>query len=256
MIITAWISLYTIIRREWTRLLRAYSQMFITPVITISLYFLIFSNMIFKRIGLMQGLPYPLFVTPGFVMMQVILTSYGGVSFSFFFTRFQRSIEEILISPTPNGFILLGFVMGGLMRSSIVALLVIAISSFFVPLELAHPGIIVTMIILVAGLFANAGFLNAMIARNFDDMMLIPTFVLTPLTSLGGVFYSIDILPPFWRMLSQANPIVYMVNGFRYGMLGQSDISVYKAIGMTAALLFALVIINLHMLKKGVGLKS
>ncbi len=252
----AWIGLYTIIRREWVRMIRISGQVFLPPVITMTLYFLIFGQLIGKRIGLIKGLPYPLYIAPGLIMMQVILNSYGNVSSSFYGNRFQRNIEELLVSPTPNVFILLGYTTGGIIRALVVALLVTAVACCFIPLELTHPIVTVVMMFLVAALFANAGFLNAMLARNFDDIMIIPSFVLTPLTYLGGIFYSIDMLPPFWEMLSQINPIVYMINGFRYGMLGQSDISVNRAIFITLAMVIVLVITNLRLLNKGVGLKS
>lgn len=253
---TELISLYTIIRREWVRMIRIPGQVFLPPAITMSLYFLIFGELVGKRIGNINGVPYAQYIAPGLIMMAVIMNAYTNVSSSFFGNRFQRNIEELLVSPTPNEFILLGYVCGGVIRALIVAAIVTFITRCFVPLELTHPAITFVMIILVSLLFANAGFLNAVHAKRFEDIMLIPTFILTPLTYLGGVFYSINMLPSFWQMVSKVNPVLYMINGFRYGMLGQSDISIHRAIAMVLGFVLVLTILNLHLLKRGTGLKS
>lgn len=250
------ISLYTIIRREWIRMLRIAGQVFLPPVITMSLYFLIFGQLIGPRIGSMDSIPYSSYIAPGLIMMSVITNSYANVSSSFYGMRFQKNIEELLVSPTPNFFILLGFVMGGVIRGLCVAFLVLMVTLFFIPLHVAHPTLMLLSVLMVSTFFALAGFTNAMVARNFDDIMLIPTFVLTPLTYLGGVFYSINMLPSFWYKVSMCNPVLYMVNAFRYGMLGVSDIKIIPALSVLFVGIVLLGAFNLHCLHRGLGIKD
>ena len=219
------VALYTIVRRELVRMFRIASQVFLPPVITTALYFLIFGNLVGGRIGAIQGVTYVMFIAPGLIMMSVITNAYGNVSTSLFSIRFQRSIEEILISPIHNGLLLLGYILGGILRGMIVALLVFVVSCFFMPLSIQNIPLTILIMLLVSAIFSLAGFTNAMLARSFDDVMLVPTFILTPLTYLGGVFYSTSMLPPFWRMVSQFNPILYMVNALRYAMIGQQEVS-------------------------------
>lgn len=252
----AFISLYTIVKREWLRMVRIAGQVFLPPVITMSLYFLIFGTLIGERIGFIHGIPYPMYIAPGLIMMTVINNAYSNVSSSFFSNRFQRNIEELLISPTPNTIILLGYVLGGVLRSFIVALLVTIITLFFVPLHIYSFSLLFLTIFLVASLFALAGFTNGMLARTFDDIMLIPTFILTPLTYLGGVFYSTNMLSPFWQKVSTYNPIFHMVNAFRYTMLGTSDTNISIALMTIASIVLLLSLLNLLLLKKGIGLKE
>ena len=250
------IALYTLVRRELVRMFRIASQVFLPPVITTTLYFLIFGSLIGSRIGDIQGVSYPTFIAPGLIMMSVITNSYGNVSSSMFSVRFQRSIEEMLISPMHNGLLLLGYVLGGVIRGLIVAILVYLIASFFLTIELKHLPMTLLVVLLVAAIFSLAGFTNAMIARNFDDIMLIPTFVLTPLTYLGGVFYSTSMLPPFWQKISLLNPILYMVNALRHAMIGQEEVSMPLAMSIICLMLISLTAINMILLKKGVGLRE
>lgn len=251
------VGLYTIIRRELVRMFRISSQVFLPPVITTSLYFIIFGSLIGSRIGLIQGVSYPMFIAPGLIMMSVIVNSYGNVSTSLFSVRFQKSIEEILISPLHNGFLLLGYVLGGVLRGLIVAFLVFIVSSFFLAIEFSHLPMTLLIVILVAAVFSLAGFTNAMVARNFDEIMLVPTFVLTPLTYLGGVFYSINMLPPgIWQKISYLNPILYMVNALRHAMIGQEEVNMSLAMGIIFLMLIALTTLNMVLLNKGVGLRE
>lgn len=250
------IALYTIVRRELVRMFRIASQVFLPPVITTSLYFLIFGSLIGSRIGSIQGVDYPMFIAPGLIMMSVIVNSYGNVSSSLFSVRFQRSIEELLVSPMHPSLLLLGYVFGGVLRGIIVAFLVFIISSFFISFKLFDLPMTLVVIILVSAIFSLAGFTNAMVARTFDDIMIIPTFVLTPLTYLGGVFYSIKMLPPFWQTISQFNPILYMINALRHVMIGQEDVNMNIAIGIIFSMLIGLIILNMYLLKKGVGFRE
>lgn len=251
------IGLYTIVKREVIRMFRISSQVFLPPVITTSLYFLILGSIIGSRIGPIEGISYPMFMAPGLIMMTVITNSYGNVSSSLFSARFQKSIEEILISPMHDSLLLLGYVMGGILRGLIVAVLVFIVSCFFVPnIQFDHLPMTLLVVILVSALFSLAGFTNAMLARNFDDVMLIPTFVLTPLTYLGGVFYSTSMLSPFWEKMSQFNPILYMINALRYAMLGLQEINISLAMAVICFALFIMITLNLILMKKGIGLRE
>ena len=250
------IALYTLVRRELVRMFRIATQVFLPPVITTTLYFLIFGSLIGPRIGQIQGVSYPMFIAPGLIMMSVIVNSYGNVSTSLFSVRFQKSIEEMLISPMRNGLLLLGYVLGGVMRGLIVAILVFIIASFFLTIELSHLPLTLLVVLLVSAVFSLAGFTNAMIAGNFDDIMIVPTFVLTPLTYLGGVFYSTTMLPEFWQKVSWLNPILYMVNALRQAMIGQSEVGLGLAMGIICLMLVILTLINMILLNKGVGLRE
>jgi ABC-2 type transport system permease protein len=235
---------------------RIASQVFIPPVITTSLYFLIFGSLIGPRIGDIDGVSYPMFIAPGLIMMSVIVNSYGNVSTSLFSVRFQRSVEELLISPMTNSLLLLGYVLGGVLRGVIVAFLVFLVSCYFLSVELIHLPLTLLVVFLVSSVFSLAGFTNGMLARNFDDVMLVPTFVLTPLTYLGGVFYSMDMLPSFWQKISLLNPIFYMVNALRYAMLGQAEVGMRLAISIILIMLMVLILVNMVLLNKGVGLRE
>lgn len=246
----------TIVVKEIRRFTRIWVQTLIPPAITIALYFVIFGTLIGSRIGEMGGFTYMQYIVPGLIMMSVITNSYSNVVSSFFSTKFQRSIEELLVSPMPNYVIILGFVAGGIARGLSVSLIVTALSLLFTDLHLTHALVTVTIVLMTATLFALGGFINALYARSFDDISIVPTFVLTPLTYLGGVFYSIDLLPEFWRAVSHFNPMVYMVNGFRYGILGVSDISLgvaYSVIGLSIAGLYSWA--N-WLLSRGKGIRS
>ena len=222
----------TIVRREVRRFMRIWVQTLVPPAITITLYFVIFGSLIGSRIGEMGGFNYMQFVVPGLIMMAVIQNSYGNVVSSFFGTKFQRNIEEILVSPVSEVTILLGYVLGGVLRGLLVGFIVTLLSLFFSDLTIKHLPITLLMVFFTAVVFSIAGFVNALFAQSFDDISIIPTFVLTPLIYLGGVFYSIDLLPSFWQGVSLINPVLYMVNGFRYGILGVSDVSIFVSIGM------------------------
>lgn len=250
------IALYTLVRRELVRMFRIASQVFLPPVITTALYFLIFGSLIGPRIGSIQGVPYPLFIAPGLIMMSVITNAYTNVTTSLFSARFQRNIEEILVSPMHDGLMLLGFILGGVLRGLIVAILVYLVSCFFMTLPIAHPFMTLMIVLIVSAIFSLAGFTNAMIARNFDDIMIVPTFVLTPLTYLGGVFYSVAMLSPFWQTVSHFNPILYMVNALRHAIIGQEEVNINLAMMIIGGLLLGLILLNLYLLKKGLGLRE
>ncbi|WP_231756999.1 ABC transporter permease [Microbulbifer elongatus] len=250
-----WTAFSTIFRREVRRFTRIWPQTLVPPVITMSLYFVIFGSLIGKRIGEMGGYSYMEFVVPGLIMMAVITNSYGNVVSSFYSAKFQRSVEELLVSPTPNWVIMAGYVLGGVARGLIVGLVVTLIALVFTALEVQHIGITVLIVFLTSVLFALAGFINAIFANSFDDISIIPTFVLTPLTYLGGVFYSIELLSPFWQGLSKLNPILYMVNAFRYGVLGVSDINVGWAFAGVLAFIVALSAWALHLMRHGKRLR-
>ncbi|MGB1221666.1 MAG: ABC transporter permease [Alcanivoracaceae bacterium] len=251
-----WIAFVTIVTREVRRFLRIWPQTLLPPAITMSLYFVIFGNLIGSRIGDMGGFDYMQYIVPGLIMMSVIQNSYGNVVSSFFGTKFQHSIEEMLVSPMSSLIILLGFVAGGVARGVMVGAIVTALSLFFTDLALTNVLVTFAVVIMTAVLFSLGGMVNAIFANKFDDIAIVPTFVLTPLTYLGGVFYSIDLLPEFWRGVSLFNPIVYMVNAFRYGVLGVSDVDVgfsLLAIATFTIILFAYV---LWLLNRGVGIRS
>lgn len=251
-----WIAFCTIVVKEIRRFTRIWVQTLLPPAITMGLYFVIFGKLIGSRIGEMGGFSYMEFVVPGLIMMSVLTNAYSNVVSSFYSNKFQRSIEEQLIAPIPNWVILAGYVAGGVARGLCVGIIVTMLSLFFTRLQVQHPLLMIAIVLLTAILFSLAGLINAVYAKSFDDISIIPTFVLTPLTYLGGVFYSINLLPPFWQALSQANPILYMVNAFRYGVLGISDVNIGFAFGM---ILFFIVIATryaLHLLRTGRGLRS
>jgi len=251
-----WVGYKTIVRKETTRILRIWGQTIVPPAITMTLYFIIFGELIGRRIGEMGGFTYMQFIVPGLVIMSVITNSYGNMVSSFFGAKFGKHIEELLISPLPNWIILAGYVTGALTRGLMVGVVVMVVSLFFTRIEVQHPMVMITILLLTATVFALAGMINAIFAQKFDDIAIIPTFVLAPLTYLGGVFYSITLLPEFWQKVSVANPILYMVNGFRYGMLGVSDVSLvmtYSVIFIAGAILFGLC---LFLLNRGTGLRT
>ncbi|TKD44111.1 ABC transporter permease [Azotobacter chroococcum] len=250
------VALQTIVAREVNRFLRIWPQTLLPPAITMVLYFVIFGNLIGGRIGEMGGFPYMDYIVPGLIMMAVITNSYGNVVSSFFGSKFHRSVEELMVAPVSPHLILLGYTMGGVLRGLAVGTIVTLLSLFFADLQVHHLGMIVLVVLLTSTIFSLGGFINAVFARNFDDISIIPTFVLTPLTYLGGVFYSIDLLPPFWQAVSLGNPILHMVNAFRYGILGVSDIHIGIAIGfmlLATALLYAYC---LRLLVSGRGMRQ
>lgn len=251
-----WTAFYTIVSREVRRFMRIWVQTLLPPAITMALYFVIFGSLIGSRIGTMAGFDYMQFIVPGLVMMAVITNAYSNVVSSFFSIKFQHSIEELLVAPVPNAIILAGFVAGGMLRGLMVGFIVTVLSLFFTDIPMHSLPVMLVVILMTSLVFALGGFINAMYARNFDDISIVPTFVLVPLTYLGGVFYSIDLLPPFWQSVSMANPVVYMVNAFRYGFLGVSDVSVPVSIGMLALFAGALVLWALWLLERGTGIRK
>ena len=250
-----WIAFKSILIKEISRFTRIWVQTLVPPAITMSLYFVIFGNLIGSRIGQMHGVSYMEFIIPGLIMMSVITNSYANVASSFYSAKFQRNIEEILVAPVPNYLIILGFVAGGVARGICVGAIVTAVSLFFVPLQVHDPLAVVVTLVLTAILFSLGGLINAVFAKSFDDVSIIPTFVLTPLTYLGGVFYSIQLLPPFWQWLSHGNPIIYMVNAFRYGFLGLSDVPMSLALGIIIGFILVLYGIAHYLVTRGIGLR-
>ena len=249
-------ALKSLVMKETNRYLRIWVQTLVPPVITTSLYFIIFGKMIGGRIGEMGGFSYMEFIVPGLIMMSSITSSYANVSSSFFSQKLQKNIEELLVAPVPTHVIIWGFVLGGVGRSLIVASLVTMVSLFFVPLHVHSWLVIVMTILMTAILFSLAGLINGVFARSFDDVSIVPTFVLQPLTYLGGVFYAISMLPPFWQAVSKINPIVYMISGFRYGFLGIGDVPI--AMSITILIIFIAVLYSLayYLVNRGIGLRS
>ncbi len=251
-----WIAFNSILRKEIKRFTRIWLQTLLPPVITMTLYFVIFGKLIGSRIGEMNGVDYAQFVAPGLIMMAVLTNAYSNVVSSFFSAKFQRSIEELLVSPVPHYVIILGYVAGGVARALVVGVLVTLLALVFTHLPLHHLGITLAFVFLTAVLFSLAGLINAVYANSFDDISIVPTFILTPLTYFGGVFYSVSLLPEPWQTLSHANPIFHMVNAFRYGMLGVTDANVlwaFVGLGVATAALF---IVALHLLKHGKRLRA
>ena len=251
-----WTAFYTILSREIRRFTRIWPQTLLPPAVTMTLYFIIFGNLIGSRIGEMGGFDYMQFIVPGLIMMAVITSSYANVVSSFFSMKFQHSIEELLVSPVPNWTILVGYVCGGMARGLGIGVIVTLVSLAFTDLAFHNILMVVVVVFLTSALFSLGGFINAMLATKFDDISIVPTFILTPLTYLGGVFYSIDLLPDFWRAVSMFNPILYMVNGFRYGILGVSDVNPFVSLGMILVFIAVLATVALHLLRRGKGIRN
>jgi len=248
-------ALKTIWIKECIRFTRIWVQTLVPPAITMSLYFVIFGNLIGSRIGDMGGFNYMEFIVPGLIMMSVITNSYSNVASSFYSTKFQKSIEELLVSPVPTYIIVLGYMGGGMARGLCVGIIVTILSLFFVDIQIHNIAVIFATVLLTAAVFALGGLINAVYANSFDDISIIPTFVLTPLTYLGGVFYSITLLPDFWQGVSQFNPIIYMVNAFRYGFLGVSDVDITTAFAVIVAFISGLFAVAYRLIDKGVGIR-
>jgi len=251
-----WVALKTIMRREFLRFIRIWIQTVLPPVITVSLYFIIFGKLIGSQIGDIDGYRYMDYIVPGLILMSVISNSYANVVSSFFSAKFHRSVEEMIVSPLPNYIILLGYVSGGVLRGVVVGITVTTVSMFFSELHIHSFAISLAVFVLTSALFSLAGFINAVYGRSFDDITIIPTFVLTPLTYLGGIFYSIKMLPEFWQNVSQLNPILYMINAFRYGLLGVSDIDVTTAFLIILGFVALLFWFALSLLNRGIGIKA
>jgi len=251
-----YIAFKTIVIKEFLRFIRIWMQTILPPAITTTLYFIIFGNLIGSQIADMDGFSYMEYIVPGLILMAIITNSYANVVSSFYGSKFQHNIEEMLISPTPNYIILLGFIAGGVARGVIVGGVVTIVSLFFTDLRIEHFFITTIVVFLTAILFSLAGFINGIYANSFDDISIVPTFVLTPLTYLGGVFYTIKLLPEFWQNVSMVNPILYMVNTFRYGIIGVSDIDVTTAFIIITGFIVGLFYWSLSLLNRGVGIRT
>jgi ABC-2 type transport system permease protein len=251
-----YVAFMTILRKEIRRYLRIWTQTLLPSAITMSLYFVIFGSLIGSRIGDMGGFSYMQFVVPGLIMMAIVTNSYANVVSSFFGAKFNHSVEELLVSPTPNYVILMGYVIGGVTRGLLVAVVVTLVSLFFTRMQVHSYFVVVLIVLMTSTLFALAGFINAVFANSFDDISIVPTFVLTPLIYLGGVFYSMDLLPEFWANVSKLNPLVYVVNAFRYGVLGVSDVSLSFSLIMIAVFTVIAFAFSMHLLNSGKRLRQ
>ncbi|MGB5142328.1 MAG: ABC transporter permease [Shewanella indica] len=246
----------SILIKEINRFTRIWIQTLVPPAITMTLYFLIFGNLVGSRIGELGGVSYMEFIAPGLIMMSVITNSYSNVASSFFSAKFQRNLEELIVAPVPHYVMIAGYVGGGVARGLLVGLIVTLVAMFFVDLSVQHLGLVIVTVFLTSVLFALGGLINAVFAKSFDDISIIPTFVLTPLTYLGGVFYSLSLLPDFWRGVSALNPVVYMINVFRYGFLGFADMSVPLSIGVMLGFCAGLWLLAYYLISRGIGLRS
>jgi ABC-2 type transport system permease protein len=251
-----YIAFQTIVRKEVTRFMRIWTQTLLPSVITSTLYFAIFGAFLGTRIGLVEGVPYIAFIVPGLVMMAVITNAYSNVASSFYGAKFMKNLEEIMVAPVPHWVVIAGYVSGGALRGSITGVLSLLVALFFTKLPIAHPGVIFAFLVLTALICALAGLINGVFAKSFDSVMIFPTFVLTPLTYLGGVFYPISVLPPFWQAVSQANPILYLINGFRYGFLGTADVSIGGSFAVLGVFAVGLLVLVVYLFAKGYGLRA
>jgi ABC-2 type transport system permease protein len=251
-----WIGFSTIVIREYGRIVRIWGQTLVPSAVTAMLYFVIFGNLIGRRVGPMAGFDYKQYIAPGLIMMSIITNSYGNVVSSFFGAKFGKHVEELLVSPLPGWIIVAGYTAGGLVRGLLVGVVVMLVALLFARLEAYHLAAIIAAALLTSSVFSLAGFINAIYARNFDQMNWIPTFVLTPLTYFGGVFYSVTLLPPWAQRLSLANPILYMVNAFRYGFLGASDVHVAGAFALMSLLAVSMFAFAVSLLNRGVGVRD
>lgn len=250
------LALFTLIRKEIRRFSRIWVQTIVPPVVTTGLYFIIFGHLMGERIGPVGGNAYIDYIVPGVILMAIINNAYANVVSSFFASKFQRFVEELLIAPFPNVLIILGYMTGGIARGLAVGLAVTAVAALFTDLHVHHWGVTCAVVLLTAAIFALGGFINAIFAKSFDDIAIVPTFVLTPLTYLGGIFYSVQMLPPFWHQVSLFNPILYMINAFRYGLIGHSDVDVATAFLLILGLLAVLFAYALYLLERGIGIRS
>ena len=251
-----WIAYLTITRKEIRRFARIWVQTISPPVVMVALYFIIFGNLIGQRIGAMDGMSYIDFIMPGLVMMSIITNSYANVVSSFYGAKYSRHIEEMQVAPVPDLVILLGFVSGGIARGISVGIAVTLVSMLFTDFSVHNPLVVLLVALLTSWLFSMAGLINGIFANSFDDISIVPTFVLTPLTYLGGIFYSISLLPEFWQRVSLGNPILYMVNSFRYGFRGSSDIELATALGVILFFIVVLFVFSLALLRRGIGIRQ
>lgn len=251
-----WIAYYTMMRRELVRILRIWSQTLLPPVVTTSLYFLVFGTFIGSQLAPIHGFNYIQFIVPGLIMMSVITSAYSNTVSTFYFAKWTKNLEELLVSPTPDWVVILGFVSGGVLRGLLVGVLVLIVSLLFTHLAIFNAFVVVASIVLTSVLFSLAGLINGVFAKGFDGISIVPTFVLTPLTYLGGIFYSIQQFPEFWQKVSLANPILYMVNAFRYGFLGVSDVPLWICFSVLIGFTLAFTLVVAWLFKRGVGLKQ
>ncbi|MBD3330808.1 ABC transporter permease [Candidatus Peregrinibacteria bacterium] len=252
----SWISYKTIARKEIVRFLRIWRQTLLPPVITQTLYFVIFGAFIGSQVRDINGVSYMAFLVPGLVMMAVINNSFANVVSSFFGSKFQKNYEELMVSPTPNRIVVAGYISGGVFRGLLVGFIVFLVSIFFTQIEIYNLPIVFLFVLLTSILFSLAGFINAIFSKKFDDISIFSNFVLIPLTYFGGVFYSIKSLPDFWQMASRLNPILYMIDGFRYGFHGFNDVSLQISLLVIIFLTAFLLLFALYLMKKGIGLKA
>jgi ABC-2 type transport system permease protein len=250
------VGLTTIVRREYGRIIRIWGQTLVPPAITTFLYFVIFGNLVGQRIGEMGGFDYRAYIAPGLIMMAVITNSYGNVVSSFFGAKFGKHIEELLVSPLPNWVLVVGYVCGGMIRGLMVGLVVTVVALIFSRLHVHHLGVIIAAVVLTSAVFSLGGMINAVFAKNFDQVNFVPAFILTPLTYFGGVFYSVELLPEWAQKVSMANPILHMVNAFRYGFLGTSDVNVVVAFAIMIGLVLVLFFWALTLLNRGTGIRD
>jgi ABC-2 type transport system permease protein len=253
---TEWVGFTTIVIREFSRIMRIWGQTIVPPVVTATLYFMIFGSLIGKRVGLVGGYGYMQFIAPGLIMMTVITNSYGNVVSSFFGAKFGKHLEELLVSPLPNWLILTGYIAGGIVRGLAVGAVVTVVSLFFTRLAIHHIFAVISAVLLTSAVFALGGFVNALFAKNFDHISWFPTFVLTPLTYLGGVFYSVKMLPDWAQILSHLNPILYMVSAFRYGFLDESDVDLRLAYGIMVGAVVVMFALAVTLLNRGTGIRD
>ncbi|TSC69335.1 MAG: antibiotic transport system permease protein [Parcubacteria group bacterium Gr01-1014_56] len=251
-----WTSYYTMMRREFVRIIRIWSQTLLPPVVTTSLYFVVFGTFIGSQLQPIDGFSYIQFIVPGLIMMGVITSAYSNTVSTFYFAKWIRNIDEILVSPTPDWVVIAGFVSGGVLRGLLVGILVLICSLFFTHLAIANVFVVLAALILTSVLFSFAGLINGIYAKGFDGISIVPTFVLTPLTYLGGIFYSIEQFPEFWQNVSLANPILYMVNAFRYGFLGISDVPLMTCFAVLIGFTVAFAVVSIYLFKKGTGIKN
>jgi ABC-2 type transport system permease protein len=251
-----WVGFSTIIIREFHRIVRIWGQTIVPPVVTATLYFVIFGSLIGRRVGQVAGYDYMQFIAPGLIMMTVITNSYGNVVSSFFGAKFGKHLEELLVSPMPNWLILTGYIAGGVLRGLLVGSVVTVVAFFFTHFRITHLFAVISAVLLTSIVFALGGFINALFAKNFDQISWFPTFVLAPLTYLGGVFYSTQMLPPWALAASHANPILYMVSAFRYGFLGSSDVDLRLAYGIMVSAVVLMFTLAVTLLNRGTGIRD
>jgi ABC-2 type transport system permease protein len=250
------IAYFTMLRNDFLRIIRIWSQTLLPPVVTSSLYFIVFGGFIGSQISSINGFSYMQFIVPGLIMMSVITSSYMNTVSTFYFAKWTKTLDEILVSPMPDWVVVLGFVSGGVMRGLIVGVMVMAVSLFFTHLVIANALVLIAALVLTSVLFSLGGLINGVFAKGFDGISIVPTFVLTPLTYLGGIFYSVHALPEFWQKVSLFNPILYMINAFRYGFLGISDIPLWQCFAVLLGVMGVFIIVLLYFFRNGIGVKN